>query len=231
MIVPRFSSSLLLFVSLAASLPAADLPFESATRPPYSRPPQTSINGKQIADMREAVKKEWSKIQFKKNGKPVEYVVTLDTDAGQIQVEFYPNEAPSHVRSFVGLTKAGFYDGLIFHRCIPGFVIQGGCPNGDGTGGPAYCVKQEFNERKHKRGALSMARSRPVDSGGSQFFVCVADVSRSLDIPGNRYTVFGHVTKGMDVVDRIVAAPTKAQGFPVRPVKINKATVSIKGAK
>ncbi len=154
-------------------------------------------------------------------------IVELHTTAGQINIRFFPDSAPNHVRNFITLSETGFYNGTKFHRVIPGFVIQGGDPNtkaGDpstwGTGGAPNNVKAEFNSRPHKRGILSMARSGHPDSASSQFFICVADVS-SLD---NQYTVFGEVTQGMDVVDKIVNAPTRGER-PVEPVAITKAVV------
>jgi peptidyl-prolyl cis-trans isomerase B (cyclophilin B) len=154
-------------------------------------------------------------------------VVELHTSAGQINIRFFPDVAPNHVRNFIDLSQSGFYDGTKFHRVIPGFVIQGGDPNtkgGDssswGTGGSPNRLKAEFNTVPHTRGILSMARSGHPDSASSQFFICVADVP-SLD---NQYTVFGIVTKGMDVVDKIVGAQTRGER-PVEPVAITKAVV------
>lgn len=215
--------SLVVVVAIAATtclflrpVVAAEPSFEEATRDPYQQPPEKSINGKSIVEMKAKVEKLWGRIELDVAGKPVRAVATLQTDAGDIEIEFYGEDAPGHVRSFVALGAAGFYDGLIFHRCIPGFVIQGGCPKGDGTGGPGYCVKPEFNKRKHKRGVLSMARAQPEDSAGSQFFICV-DAAPFLD---GKYTAFGEVTKGMDVVDKIVGAPRNAADRPNDPVKI-----------
>ncbi|MDQ0158528.1 peptidylprolyl isomerase [Alkalibacillus salilacus] len=118
----------------------------------------------------------------------------------QIQFELYPDGAPNTVDNFVKLAKDGFYDGLTFHRVIPGFVIQGGCPNGTGTGGPGYTIKceTEDNPYQHERGSLSMAHAGK-DTGGSQFFIC-HDQQPHLD---GRHTVFGKVTDGLDVVDRV----------------------------
>ncbi len=198
--------------------------FDDATRAPYSPPPEKSRNGKSIAGMKEKVKAAWGDIVFTKNGKPVQYQVTLETSAGDMVVDFYPDVAPNHVRSFIALAQVGFYDGLIFHRCIPGFVIQGGCPLGNGLGGPGYCLKPEFNKKLHLRGVLSMARATPKDSAGSQFFVCVAKAP-NLD---NQYTVFGAVTKGLDVMDKIVGAPRGAGDRPFNPVVIKSAKVTIK---
>lgn len=132
----------------------------------------------------------------------------IETKFGSIELKFFPDAAPGHVNNFIELAKKGFYDKTIFHRVIPGFMIQGGDPNtkeGDksryGMGGPGYMLKAEFNDKPHKRGTLSMARSAVPDSAGSQFFICVAD-SPFLD---RQYTVFGEVVSGMDVADKIVS--------------------------
>lgn len=156
-------------------------------------------------------------------------IVELHTEAGQINLRFFPNIAPNHVKNFIDLAKSGFFDGTKFHRTIPGFVIQGGDPltkSGNpaawGTGGSDKLVKAEFNPTPHKRGILSMARSSDPNSASSQFFICVADVP-SLD---NKYTVFGEVTSGMDVADKIVNAPTvPGTDRPANPVTITKAVV------
>ncbi len=203
---------------------AAEPSFAEATRDPYQQPPEKSINGKSIAQMKQEIQKLWGEIELQSNGQPVPLVATLQTDAGDIEIKFYEKDAPGHVRNFIALSKVGFYDGLIFHRCIPGFVIQGGCPNGDGTGGPGYCVKAEFNNRKHTRGVLSMARAQPEDSAGCQFFICVAQAA-ALD---GKYTAFGEVTKGMDVVDKIVKAPRGFNDRPDKPIKIKSVQVTTK---
>ncbi len=182
-----------------------------------------SINGKSIAEMSDSVKANWDSLELVRDGKPVNYRCTLETEEGNIVLEFFPEDAPAHVKSFLLLAKAGFYDGVLFHRCIPGFMIQGGCPLGNGTGGPSYSLKQEFNPRPHLKGVLSMARAQSPDSGGSQFFICV-DKSDFLD---NQYTVFGKVTSGIEVADAIVAKPGDRQsGAPKKPVKIVRAVVS-----
>ena len=118
---------------------------------------------------------------------------------GEIQIEFYPEDAPRTVASFLALAKKGFYDGLTFHRVVPGFVAQGGDPKGDGTGGPGHTLKAEFNARRHVRGTVAMARRQDPDSAGSQFYICFAPAPH-LD---GHYTVFGQVVSGMDIVDRI----------------------------
>jgi len=126
--------------------------------------------------------------------------ILMETEEGSIKIELLPDVAPNTVANFKALAGGGFYDGLGFHRVIPGFMAQGGCPRGDGTGDPGYKVKAEFNKVKHERGILSMARSSDPDSAGSQFFICFA-AHPHLD---HQYTVFGKVTEGMDVVDDIV---------------------------
>src|SRR5882757_1134692 len=131
---------------------------------------------------------------------------TIETSEGTMTVEFWNDVAPGHVKNFIDLAKKGFYNGLIFHRVIPGFMIQGGCPQGTGTGGPGYQIKAEFSKKKHVRGVLSMARSSDPDSAGSQFFVMHQD-SPHLD---GKYSAFGIVTKGVEVVDKIVGVPTGA---------------------
>jgi peptidylprolyl isomerase/peptidyl-prolyl cis-trans isomerase B (cyclophilin B) len=125
-------------------------------------------------------------------------VITLEK-GGEIRLEFYPEDAPKTVENFVTLAKKGFYNGLNFHRVVPDFVVQGGCPKGNGTGGPGYQIKAEFNKQKHVRGTLAMARSQDPDSAGSQFYICYGTTPH-LD---GQYTVFGRVVSGMAHVDRI----------------------------
>ncbi|MDA8078664.1 MAG: peptidylprolyl isomerase [Nitrospiraceae bacterium] len=141
----------------------------------------------------------------------------IETKFGTIELKFFPDVAPNHVSNFIELAKKGFFDGATFHRVIPGFMIQGGDPNSKdhnksrhGMGGPGYTVKAEFNDKSHKRGILSMARSANPDSAGSQFFICVAD-ALFLD---RQYTVFGEVVSGLDVVDKIVSQPRDSADNP-----------------
>ncbi len=155
-------------------------------------------------------------------------VAELHTTAGQINIRFFPDVAPNHVRNFLELAQQGFYDGTKFHRVIPGFMIQGGDPNTKtdathtwGTGGSPNRLKAEFNAVSHKRGIVSMARSNHPDSASSQFFICVAD-STFLD---RQYTAFGEVTKGMDVADAIVKGKRGANDRPDQPVSITKVVV------
>jgi len=149
--------------------------------------------------------------------------IAIDTKFGTIEIRLLPYVAPNHVKRFIHLTKLGFYDGTIFHRIIPGFMIQGGDPNtlkGDkstyGQGGPGYTIKAEFNNQPHIRGTVSMARGKEDDSAGSQFFI-VTKSSRFLD---RKYTVFGRVTKGMDVVDRIVSQDRDENDLPLERIEM-----------
>jgi len=125
----------------------------------------------------------------------------ISTSAGDMTVELWNDVAPKHAENFLKLARAGFYDNLTFHRILPGFMIQGGCPTGDGTGGPGWTVDAEFNDREHQPGTLSMARSDDPNSAGSQFFICLTrEKCRHLD---GDYTAFGQVTEGMDVVETL----------------------------
>ena len=144
-------------------------------------------------------------------------IAVIETKFGKIGVEFFEDKAPGHVKNFKDLAKKGFYDGTIFHRVIPGFMIQGGDPNtksddrsNHGMGGPGYSIKAEFNDTPHKRGVLSMARSQDPNSAGSQFFIVVKNAS-FLD---GKYTAFGKVLSGMAVADQIVNAPRDRRDNP-----------------
>jgi cyclophilin family peptidyl-prolyl cis-trans isomerase len=147
---------------------------------------------------------------------------TMHTNHGQIEVELFAADAPKTVDNFVKLSKDGFYDGLIFHRVIKDFMIQGGCPEGTGTGGPGYQFEDEFNDNKIVRGALAMANAGP-DTNGSQFFIVTTDAAPWLD---GKHTVFGRVTEGMDAVDSIEGTATGAQDRPVEDVVIERVEVS-----
>ncbi len=140
----------------------------------------------------------------------------MQTTAGTIEIELYDEDAPETVANFRKLAEDKFYDGLIFHRVIPDFMIQGGCPEGTGTGGPGYTFKDEFNSRKVVRGALAMANSGP-NTNGSQFFIVTADKCPWLD---GKHTVFGAVTGGMEAVDAIEQLPTGPHDRPVDPPSI-----------
>ena len=159
-------------------------------------------------------------------------IVTIEMeDGGKIVAELYPEVAPITVNNFISLAGQGFYDGLIFHRVISGFMIQGGDPKGVGIGGPGYCIKDEFsangvkNDLSHKRGVLSMARAQAMDSAGSQFFIMHADG----DFLDGQYAAFGKVTEGMDVVDRIASVKTNFSDKPKEDQRMKKVTVETFG--
>ena len=141
---------------------------------------------------------------------------TMQTTNGPIVFELFDEDAPKTVENFRKLAAEGFYDGLIFHRIIKDFMIQGGCPEGTGTGGPGYTFEDEFNDHKVVRGALAMANAGP-NTNGSQFFIVTADAAGWLD---GKHTVFGQVTAGMDVVDSLEAVPTDGGDRPTEPVGI-----------
>ncbi|MBA3750098.1 MAG: peptidylprolyl isomerase [Nitrosopumilus sp.] len=155
----------------------------------------------------------------------------IETSQGTIKIQFFPEAAPNHVKNFQNLSKKGFYDGIVFHRLVKGFVIQAGDPNTKndtnkeawGTGGPGYTINQEFNNISHERGIVSMARTMDPNSAGSQFYIVLND-SKFLD---NQYTVFGKVIEGMDVVDKIASITTNAMDQPNDPnlARINKITI------
>jgi cyclophilin family peptidyl-prolyl cis-trans isomerase len=143
---------------------------------------------------------------------------TLQTNTGPITIEFFDEDAPKTVENFRKLAGEGFYDGLIFHRVIPDFMVQGGCPQGTGTGGPGYTFEDEFNDHKVVRGALAMANAGP-NTNGSQFFIVTTPAAAWLD---GKHTVFGEVVDGMDVVDAIEASETDGRDKPVEPKTIDK---------
>jgi peptidyl-prolyl cis-trans isomerase B (cyclophilin B) len=153
----------------------------------------------------------------------------IKTKFGDIEIKLFPDKAPRHVENFIKLAKSGFYNGTIFHRVIPGFMIQGGDPNTKdlnkkelyGMGGPGHSVKAEFNDLPHKRGIVSMARSNDPDSAGSQFFIVVED-SPFLD---GKYTVFGQVVKGMGFADKIVTQPRDARDNPTDRIEMTVTVV------
>jgi len=147
---------------------------------------------------------------------------TLQTNRGEIDVELYDDDAPKTVDNFLSLARKGFYDGVIFHRVIPDFMIQGGDPTGTGTGGPGYTFEDEFNDHPVARGALAMANAGP-NTNGSQFFIVTADACPWLD---GKHTVFGRVTGGMDVVDAISDLDTDARDRPRDDVVIERVAVS-----
>ena len=159
-------------------------------------------------------------------------IVTIEMESGAVMTgELYPELAPNTVNNFIALANSGFYDGLIFHRVIPGFMIQGGCPQGNGMGGPGYEIDGEFsanghkNDLKHTLGVLSMARTMAPNSAGSQFFIMVADAPH-LD---GQYAAFGHVVEGMETVDAIAATPTNFSDRPLDPQRIKSITIVDEG--
>ena len=159
-------------------------------------------------------------------------IVTIEMENGSIiKAELYPEVAPNSVNNFISLIQKGFYDGLIFHRCIPGFMIQGGCPDGTGMGGPGYAIKGEFskngfqNDLIHDRGVLSMARANNPNSAGSQFFIMVDDAPH-LD---GGYAAFGKVIEGMDTADAIVNAKRDYNDCPKQDQRMKKVTVDTQG--
>ena len=147
---------------------------------------------------------------------------TMHTSEGDIAIELFDDAAPKTVENFRKLAGEGFYDGLIFHRVIRDFMIQGGCPQGTGTGGPGYTFEDEFNDHKVVRGALAMANAGP-NTNGSQFFIVTTDAAPWLD---GKHTVFGEITDGMDVVDRIEQTPTDGSDRPVEPIGIESVELS-----
>ena len=168
----------------------------------------------------EVKNKKFSKKEIKKMS---ETKAVIETKFGKIELKFFPDVAPNHVSNFIDLANKGFYDGTVFHRVIPGFMIQGGDPNSKnadksmhGMGDPGYKINAEFNDRSHTKGTLSMARSADPDSAGSQFFICVSD-SPWLD---GKYTVFGEVVSGIDVVDKIVSQPRDSRDNPDQRVEM-----------
>ena len=159
-------------------------------------------------------------------------IVTIEMENGSImKAELYPQVAPNSVNNFISLVKNGFYNGLIVHRCIPGFMIQGGCPQGTGMGGPGYSIKGEFaqngfqNDLEHDRGVLSMARAMDPDSAGSQFFIMV---DKALHLDGS-YAAFGKVIEGMETADAIVSGKTDWQDRPRQKQVMKKVTVDTFG--
>ena len=159
-------------------------------------------------------------------------IVTIEMENGDImKAELYPEIAPNTVNNFISLIKSGYYDGLIFHRVIKGFMIQGGCPDGTGMGGPGYSIKGEFNQNrfkndlKHSAGVLSMARAMHPDSAGSQFFI-MHKTSPHLD---GAYAAFGKITEGMDIVNKIAETATDYSDRPLEPQRMKTVTVETFG--
>jgi peptidyl-prolyl cis-trans isomerase B (cyclophilin B) len=150
--------------------------------------------------------------------------IVLKTSAGDLTLELLAEKAPKHVENFIKLSEQGFYNGTIFHRVIPGFMIQGGCPDGTGMGGPGWNVDAEFNDTHHSRGVLSMARSQDPNSAGSQFFICHGEAS----VLDGQYTAFGRLVEGDEILDTIASGTCKSGGegsSPVEPVTLESAEV------
>ena len=203
-----------------------NLPDTSTTtaKPPAAQPP--SDNDSFISKVTDPMQNREAEVQaaletidFEKNN----YQIQLDTTMGLITLDLYPDIAPGHCKNIIGLSKIGYYDGVIFHRVIRDFVCQGGCPKGDGTGGPGYEIKAEFNEKPHVAGTLSMARTSDPDSGGSQFFICLGRVPH-LD---RKYTVFGQTAddESLANVMKFNEIKTGPGDRPVNEITINSAKV------
>lgn len=175
------------------------------------------MSGNRKAEVDAAIKE----VDFSKNT----YQIELDTSAGTILLDLNPSAAPGHCKNMIGLAQIGFYDGGIFHRVIKGFMVQGGCPLGTGTGGPAYTIKQEFNATPHEAGVLSMARTSDPDSAGSQFFICL-DKHSHLD---RQYTAFGRAADAasLAVVRKIGEVKVDSRDRPVSDVTIKSARVIV----
>jgi cyclophilin family peptidyl-prolyl cis-trans isomerase len=215
----------LLALSVAACTPASTANNETTST-------QTEVNATSSASATEATVPPASTTTAAEENRPMttyeNKVAELHTSAGEIDIRFFPDVAPNHVKNFIDLAEKGFYTGTKFHRVIPGFMIQGGDPNtvsGSpstwGTGGSGKNVAAEFNAISHKRGIVSMARSNDPNSASSQFFIVTSD-STFLD---RQYTVFGQVTKGMDVADKIVNAPKGESDRPNTPTTIDKIVI------
>ena len=222
----------LLVAALAACAPAnrdtasPDAAKSAATTSTYSATTSSSISNPAKATPASAPK------PTAEENRPMDYykdkVAELHTSAGEIDIRFFPDVAPNHVKNFIDLAEKGFYNGVKFHRVIPGFMIQSGDPNTIsgppstwGTGGSPNKLKAEFNDVHHGRGVVSAARTNDPNSASSQFFICVADAGY-LD---KQYTAFGKVTKGMDVADKIANAPRDANDRPNNAISIDKIVI------
>lgn len=172
-----------------------------------------------VANRKKDVEQATADVDFLKNT----YQIELDTTAGKILLNLFPDVAPGHCKNIIGLAKIGYYNNVLFHRVISGFMIQGGCPLGTGTGGPGYTIPQEFNEKPHLLGTLSMARTNDPNSAGSQFFLCLGTQS-FLD---KQYTVFGQAAdqSSIDTIKKIGAMPTNDGDRPKQDAKILSAKV------
>ena len=192
---------------------------ETPTKPPTAKEPPAPAQG--------GPAKEVKPVTPVKIDKPVDALTpedmekltaVIETNQGVIKFKFFPKEAPNTCKNFIKLAQAHFYDGLIFHRVIAGFMIQGGDPKGDGSSGPGYSIKAEFNSHNHVPGTVSMARSSDPDSAGSQFFICL-EAKSHLD---GQYTAFGQVSSGLEVVQKIGATKTSPTDRPIEPQTMKK---------
>lgn len=194
-----------------------------------AQPEEEAVDEEEQTEMNGEAENEASQKEPSNENNPV-VTMTME-NGGAVLIELYPEVAPNTVNNFISLVEEGFYDGLIFHRVIPGFMIQGGDPEGTGMGGPGYSIKGEFdsndfeNDLEHDRGVISMARSQDPDSAGSQFFI-MTDPSPHLD---GDYAAFGKVMDGMDVVDEIVAAERDNADKPVEDQTIESMTIELNG--
>jgi len=204
--------SLVLLVALAATIP-----FLIGRKPPETPPSQPSPASPPPAPPSATTASSTSSSQVDYTKK----LARIRTHEGEMVARFFPDVAPRTVKNFCDLAQKGFYNGLLFHRVIKGFMIQGGDPEGNGMGGPGYMIKAEFSKKPHLRGVLSMARGPDIDSAGSQFFIVHGPHAESLD---GKYTVFGELVSGLDVLDKIASAPVSGDR-PLAPVKMDSVTI------
>jgi len=168
----------------------------------------------------------WSQAPVMTIDKNKQYTATIKTNYGDIVVQLFPKDAPLTVNNFVFLGQQGFYNGVTFHRIMPGFVVQGGDPTGTGSGGPGYQFADEIVNKPYSTGTLAMANSGP-NTNGSQFFICLADLSNQTpDFQAKAYNIFGIVTSGMDVVQKIAAVPTNSSDAPTKDVHMNTVVIN-----
>jgi len=210
-----------MFLALGCQKKEAELK-KPAAEPPKKEEtaPVSEVKPKMVPQVSQA---EMQAISFKKGEKPQ---IKLETSLGTIVVELWPDVAPVHCKNFYYLAQKGFYDSLLVHRVISGFVLQSGDPNGDGSGGPGYSIPGEFSDNKHVKGTLSMARSQDPNSAGSQFFICLGPTP-NLD---TKYSVFGQTVEGMEVIDKFNQVKTAANNYgelsrPETPIYLLKAAV------
>jgi len=205
----------LIRLSLGSRLPPGQVFLSPSRESRLLQPKEPAVSASRKAEVDAAV----ADVDFAQK----DYQIEFDTSMGTITLDLFPDVAPGHCRNLIGLAKIGFYNGIIFHRVISGFVIQAGCPQGSGTGGPGYQIDAEFNSTPHEAGVLSMARTSDPNSAGSQFFLCLGRVP-NLD---NQYTAFGKTADqaSLDVVLKIGGVETDAQDRPVNEVKIESGRV------